>query len=102
MRSRLSGYCHGVQRAYYGANQEDQNHRDGGLANRPWTAEQRRIMLERAPRQLALPIALAKFSGLRKADVPSVTLGAIQNGEITVRTSKRAHPIRARIHPVVH
>jgi len=75
--------------------------RDSGLANRPWTAEECRIVLERAPPQLALPIALAMFSGLRKADVLSVTLASIQNGEITVRTSKRGQTIRAPIHPVL-
>ncbi len=41
------------------------------------------------------------FSGLRKADVLSVTLGSIQNGEISVRTSKRGQPIRVPIHPIL-
>jgi integrase len=41
------------------------------------------------------------FSGLRKADELSVTLASIQNGEITVRTSKRGQTIRAPIHPVL-
>jgi integrase len=41
------------------------------------------------------------FSGLRKADVLSVSLASIQNGEISVRTSKRGQQIRVPIHPVL-
>jgi integrase len=75
--------------------------REGGQANRPWTAEECQIVLERAPPQLALPIALAMFSGLRTADILSASMATIRSGEISVRTSKRGMPIRVPIHPTL-
>jgi integrase len=75
--------------------------RRGGPANRPWSADECRVVLERAPSQLAIPIALAMFSGLRKSDVLSATTAAIHDGEITVRTSKRGRQISVPLHPTL-
>jgi integrase len=69
------------------------------VANRPWTPEECQAVLDAAPAQLLVPVALAMFSGLRKADILSATLSAIRDGEITVRTSKRGVPIRVPLHP---
>ncbi len=69
------------------------------IANRPWTPEECRAVLEAAPPQLLVPVALAMFSGLRKADVLAVNFSAIKDGEITVRTSKRGVAIKVPIHP---
>ena len=68
--------------------------RDDGPANRPWSAEECRVFLERAPPQIALPVALAMCSGLRKTDVLTVTTPSLSNGEITVRTfeARRENP----------
>src|SRR6185436_19077149 len=38
-------------------------------ANRPWTQEERQVVLTEAPVQLRVPVALAMFTGLRKGDV---------------------------------
>ena len=75
--------------------------RRDGPANRPWSADECRAVLERAPSQLAIPIALAMFSGLRKSDVLSTTAAGIRDGEITVRTSKRGRQISVPIHPIL-
>ena len=69
--------------------------------NRPWTALERRLVLEHAPPHVRLPIALAMCTGLRKADVFSIKLSAIRDGHISVCTSKRGIPIKLPIHPVL-
>ncbi|MEJ0096202.1 MAG: tyrosine-type recombinase/integrase [Methylocella sp.] len=69
------------------------------VANRPWVPEECRMVLDEAPAQLLVPLALAMFSGLRKADVLAVTLADIENGEITIRTSKRGVPVKIPMHP---
>ena len=69
--------------------------------NRPWTALERRLVLDHAPPHVRLPIALAMCTGLRKADVFSIKISAIRDGKISVRTSKRGIPIRLPIHPIL-
>lgn len=69
--------------------------------NRPWTALERRLVLDHAPPHIRLPIALAMCTGLRKADVFSIKLSAIRDGQISVLTSKRGIPIRLPIHPIL-
>jgi len=70
-------------------------------ANRPWTAEERKIVLESAPPYLKLPLALAMCTGLRKADVLSITMASIANNVISIRTSKRGVPVKLPLHPVL-
>jgi integrase len=69
--------------------------------NRPWTVNERLVVLENSPPHIRLPIALAMCAGLRKADVFSITTSAILNGYIAVKTSKRGVPIRLPIHPIL-
>jgi integrase len=75
--------------------------RDAETANRPWTEDECRIVLERAPPHIRLPIAVAMCAGLRKGDFLSVKLAAVRDGLITVRTSKRGVPIAIPIHPIL-
>jgi len=70
-------------------------------ANRPWSEAECRNVLERAPPQLKIPIALAMCAGLRKADVLTVTKAAVRDGMISVTTSKRQVPVAVPIHPVL-
>ena len=72
-----------------------------GHPNRPWTALERRLVLDHSPPHIRLPIALAMCTGLRKADVFSIKLSAIRDGQIYVRTSKCGIPIRLPIHPIL-
>ena len=101
----LLGFAH--DRGWVGANplaeriKKVKTSKERGLANRAWSVDECRVVLERAPPQLALPIALAMYSGLRKSDVLSVTMASIRNDEITVRTSKRGRQISVPIHPVL-
>lgn len=69
--------------------------------NRPWSELECHTVLEHAPPHLRLPIALAMCAGLRKADFLTVTLSALQNNTIKVRTSKRGVPIKIPIHPLL-
>ncbi len=101
----LLGFAH--DRGFMGANplaeriKKVKIARPDGPANRPWSAEECQVVLERAPPQLALPIALAMCSGLRKADVLSVTMASLRDDQITVRTSKRGVQIRVPVHPIL-
>ena len=73
--------------------------RDLPQANRPWTRTERRVVLEQAPPQLKVPIALAMFTGLRKGDVLSLSKSAIRNGRIWRRTGKTGQEISLPMHP---
>lgn len=68
-------------------------------ANRPWTREERRTVLENAAPQLKTAIALAMFTGLRKGDVLTLTKGAIKTGRIWRRTGKTGQEISLPVHP---
>ena len=68
-------------------------------ANRPWTEDERRVVLEEVPYQLRIPIALAMFTGLRKGDVLALTKGAIRNGQIWRQTGKTGQEVSIPIHP---
>lgn len=69
------------------------------LANRPWTQDERRVVLTEAPAQLRVPVALAMFTGLRKGDVLTLTKKAIRNGRIWRRTGKTGQEVSIPIHP---
>ena len=66
-------------------------------ANRPWSLEERRTVLEAAPWQLKVPIALAMFTGLRKADVIGLTRSVLKGGSI--ETSKNGEEVFLPVHP---
>ena len=68
-------------------------------ANRPWTETERRAVLDHAPVQLQVPIALAMFTGLRKGDILALTKTAIRNGQIWRRTSKTGQEVSIPVHP---
>jgi integrase len=70
-------------------------------ANRPWAANERQIILESAAPHIRLPLALAMCTGLRKADVFTITMAAVSDGVISVRTSKRGVPIKLPLHPLL-
>ena len=75
--------------------------RDARAGNRPWSESECRVVLEQAPPHLRLPIALAMCAGLRKADFLSVTLAALQNDRISVRTSKRGVKVSVPVHRIL-
>lgn len=68
-------------------------------ANRPWTAIERKIVLEKSPPQLRIPIALAMFTGLRKGDVLTLPRSAIRNGRLWRKTGKTKQEISIPLHP---
>jgi integrase len=73
--------------------------RQAPRANRPWTAAERRVVLERVPNQLRVPVALAMFTGLRKGDVLRLPKSAIREGRIWRRTAKTGHEMSIPLHP---
>lgn len=73
--------------------------RQAPRANRPWTAAERRAVIERVPDQLKVPIALAMFTGLRKSDILRLPKSAIRDGRIWRRTSKTGYQVSIPLHP---
>ncbi len=70
-------------------------------ANRPWSEAECRTVLECAPPQLKIAIALAMCAGFRKRDVLTVTKAAVSDGMISMTTSKRQVPVAVPIHPLL-
>jgi integrase len=54
---------------------------------------------QQLPPHLALPVALAMFTGLRQGDVLSLTKAAIKNGVIWRKTGKTGQSVFLPIHP---
>lgn len=73
--------------------------RQAPRANRPWSASERRTVLERVPDQLRVPVALAMFTGLRKGDVLKLPKSAIRDGRLWRRTAKTGHEVSLPLHP---
>jgi integrase len=68
-------------------------------ANRPWILEERRTVLEEAPWQIKVPLALAMFTGLRKRDCLTLPKSAIRHGVIHLSTSKTSEDVEIPVHP---
>jgi integrase len=68
-------------------------------ANRPWTQQERRVVLDQLPFHLRVPVALAMFTGLRKGDVLALTKSAVREGHIWRRTNKTGREVSLPIHP---
>lgn len=75
--------------------------RESRAGNRPWTEEECRVVVERAPNHLLVPIALAMYAGFRKADFLTMTMASIKDDAISVRTSKRGVPVTIPVHPIL-
>ncbi len=70
-----------------------------GDQNRPWSREECRAVINELPPHLALPVALAMFTGLRQGDVLALTKGAIKDGLISRRTGKTGQGVSIPVHP---
>ena len=75
--------------------------RDKRAGNRPWSEEECRVVVERAPSHLLVPIALAMCAGFRKSDFLTITMSSITDGAISVRTSKRGVVVTLPVHPIL-
>jgi integrase len=73
--------------------------RDAKSANRPWTLDECRTVINSIPEQLRMPVALGMFTGLRKGDVLALTKAAIRNGRIWRRTNKTGQEVSIPVHP---
>jgi integrase len=58
------------------------------LHNRPWTAEERDLVIEAAPFHLRIPVALMRWAGLRTGDALTMPRTAYDGHAIQVRTRK--------------
>lgn len=75
--------------------------KDAPDANRPWTEAERKAVLNHAGPALRRALVLAMCTGLRKRDLLTVALSAVQDGEIAVKTSKRSVVVRIPLIPML-
>lgn len=68
--------------------------RDRRRDNRPWSAQERRNVLDAAPGHLRLPLALARYLGLRRGDILALPRMAYRDGHISLRTSKTGRTMK--------
>lgn len=61
---------------------------DGEEANRPWTDEERRVVLSAIPPHIRLPVAIGMWTGLREADVLKLPRTACAGGWLRHKTGK--------------
>lgn len=65
---------------------------DAPIANRAWTEDEKRIVLETVPPHLIAPIAIARWTGLREGDIIRLGKTAYRDGSLNLTTSKRGVP----------
>lgn len=62
--------------------------------NRPWSRAERDNVLAVAPDHLRLPIALARYLGMRRGDILKLPRSAYGNGRLSFRTSKTGRTMK--------
>ncbi|HEX2554922.1 MAG TPA: site-specific recombinase [Microvirga sp.] len=66
---------------------------DAPIANRAWTENEKQAVLEHAPAHLIVPIAIARWTGLRQGDVVHMNKAAYNGGNLNLTTAKRGVPL---------
>jgi integrase len=62
-------------------------------ANRPWSDEERHVVLDRLPAHMKLPVGLMMFAGLGPKDALKLPRSFFKDGEIATRRSKTGEPV---------
>jgi len=70
----------------------------GPRANRPWSDEERKVVLAAAPIELRVVIALGMYTGLREADACSIRRDAYDGERIKVVAAKNQEYLTIRVH----
>jgi integrase len=65
---------------------------DEKIANRAWTEDEKRVVLDEAPAHLVPPIAIARWSGMREGDIIHLPKTAYRDGALNLTTAKRGVP----------
>ncbi len=66
--------------------------------NRAWTAAEQAAVLDAAPPELKLPIAIGLYTGLREGDVLTLPWSAYDGHALTVVQAKTAEPLEIPVH----
>ena len=104
--SVLFGFA--IERKYVAANPVKQVRRvrrpkNAPRANRPWGPAECRIVIDRAPGQIKVPVALCMFTGMRKRDALTLTPRAFDaRGRLSFETSKTGELVSMTPHPMLH
>jgi integrase len=72
--------------------------REAPRANRPWSRDEMRVVLDEAPPGLRVPIAIAMYTGLRKGDILSLTKASLRGDRLVLSTGKTRAELRLPIH----
>jgi integrase len=63
------------------------------IANRAWTEAEKQTVLDHAPSHLIVPIAIARWTGMRQGDVIHLQRTAYKDGILNLTTRKRGVPL---------
>jgi integrase len=69
------------------------------IMNRPWSPNERQIVLEKLPPHLRLPVAIGLFTGMREGDVLRLPRNIVVANTIRITTSKRLVVIDLNVLP---
>lgn len=91
-----------IERGYVSTNpvkmiKRARRERDLKRANRPWTIEEAKIVLDEAPWPIKVPVAIAMYTGLRKRDALTLTKQEVHGS--VIETSKTGEEVTILIHP---
>lgn len=65
---------------------------DAPIANRAWTAEEKKLVFNALSPQMIPPVAAARWAGLREGDIVKMPKTAYKNGALNLTTEKRGVP----------
>jgi integrase len=66
---------------------------DAPIMNRPWSAAEHDVVLDRAPMHLKVPLAIGRWTGMREGDVLRMPKTAYDGAFLKLRTEKRGVPV---------
>jgi hypothetical protein len=90
-------FVHGIENGLARANpvrdtKQIRRPTDTPVANRAWSEDEKQVVLETAPPHLLIPIAIARWTGLREGDVVALARTAYRDGALNLNTAKRGVP----------
>lgn len=73
--------------------------KDARVVNRPWTADELAVVLERFPAGLGAAVALGAYVGLRESDAVRMTRAGYRDGVVCGRQAKTGEAVWVPAHP---
>jgi integrase len=91
-------FSFGVERGYLPTNPAKEikgirRHKNAPEANRPWSDEERHVVLDKAPAHMRPALALMMYTGLAPKDALGLPRSALRDGELATRRAKTGEPV---------